>query len=113
MPTELSLPARSGHMVEAPLRRGVPFWRRWRGRLARLVVLACCLYIATLLVLLVLEDRFLFPGATIGVPWCGPPDYLGVRELTLRSATGDAIHAWFSAPEKQKGTRTFALRFRG
>src|SRR5438128_2622877 len=100
MPTELSHPARSRQIVGTLLLRGVPFWQRSRGRrVARLVVLACYLYIAALLVLLALEDRFLFPGATIARPWCEPPDYLRVRELTFDSATGDRIHAWFSAPE--------------
>ena len=78
----------------------VPFWQRSRTRrIARFLVLACYLYVGTLLVLLALEDRLLFPGATFGRPWRQPPDNLPVRELTLDSAHGERIHAWFSAPE--------------
>ncbi|HTU20080.1 MAG TPA: hypothetical protein VMG10_18590 [Gemmataceae bacterium] len=78
----------------------VPFWERSRTRrIARFLVLACYLYVGTLLVLLALEDRFLFPGATFGRPWRKPPATLQVRELILSSAHGERIHAWFSAPE--------------
>src|SRR2546425_839995 len=88
-------PDRSRRIVEVLLLRDVPFWQRSRGSLvARFMVLAGYVYFATLLVLLALEDRFLFPGATVARPWCEPPDYLRVRELSCASATGDHIHAW-------------------
>jgi pimeloyl-ACP methyl ester carboxylesterase len=100
MPIELKPSTRSRQIVGTLLLRRVPFWQRSRHRrVTRLGVLACYLYIATLLVLLALEDRLLFPGATIARPWCEPPDYLRVSEWTFDSATGDRIHAWFSAPE--------------
>jgi fermentation-respiration switch protein FrsA (DUF1100 family) len=77
----------------------VPFWQRSRRRRAtRFVALAGYLYIAALLLLLALEDRFLFPGATLARPWCEPPDYLRIHEETFVSTVGDHIHAWFSAP---------------
>jgi fermentation-respiration switch protein FrsA (DUF1100 family) len=80
--------------------RDAAFWRRSRGRrVARFVVLVCYVYVAALLVLLALEDRLLFPGAMATRPWLDPPDYLRVRELTLDSAAGNRIHAWFTAPE--------------
>lgn len=80
--------------------RGEPFWKRSRGRrVARFVVFVCYLYIATLLAMLALEDRFLFPGATFSRPWSDPPDYLRVRELTFDSFTGESIHGWFTAPD--------------
>jgi pimeloyl-ACP methyl ester carboxylesterase len=44
------------------------------------------------------EDRLAFPGARRGLPWDEPIPDLEVRELWLRSRTGDLIHAWFSAP---------------
>jgi pimeloyl-ACP methyl ester carboxylesterase len=95
----MSHSARSRQIVRTLLRR-VPFWQRSRcRRVARFVVLACYIYIATLLVLLALEDRLLFPGATIARPWHEPPNDLRIRDLTFDSATGDHIHAWFSAPE--------------
>src|SRR5262245_55603436 len=67
----------------------VPFWQRSRGRrVARWVALASYLYLASLLVLVALEDRLLFPGATVARAWRQPPDCLHVRELTLDSTTG-------------------------
>jgi pimeloyl-ACP methyl ester carboxylesterase len=92
--------SRSGQIIKILLLISVPFWRRSRThRIARFGVLVLYLYIGTFLVLLALEDRFLFPGATFGRPWCEPPDKLHFRELTLDSAHGECIHAWFSAPE--------------
>lgn len=100
MLTEMSYPARSRQIVATLLLHRAPFWQvSRRRRVARLVVLACYLYIATLLVLLALEDRLLFPGATFARPWREPPNSLRVRDLTFDSATGDRIHGWFSAPE--------------
>jgi pimeloyl-ACP methyl ester carboxylesterase len=90
----------------------VPFWQRSpTRRIARFLVLAGYLYAGTLVVLLALEDRFLFPGATFGRPWRESPDHLHVRELTLDSASGERIHAWFSAPEgwaPQRGAILFS-----
>jgi fermentation-respiration switch protein FrsA (DUF1100 family) len=99
MSTELLPSARSTQIVGILLLRRVPFWQcSRRRRAARLIVLACYIYIGTLLILLALEDRLLFPAATIARPWREPPDYLQVREQTFVSATGDRIYAWFSAP---------------
>jgi fermentation-respiration switch protein FrsA (DUF1100 family) len=82
------------------LLRNVPYCQHSRAyHMARLFVLACFIYLAVPVVLLALEDRFLFPGATVARPWCDPPEYLGVREVTFVSGTGDNIHAWLSAPE--------------
>src|SRR4051794_29959561 len=114
MPTELSDPAQSRPVVETLPPRGVPFWQGSRGRrIARFALLACSIYIGTLLVLLALEDRLLFPAATIARAWCEPPDYLRVRELKFDSATGDRIHAWFSAPEGWKPHRGAILLSHG
>ena len=100
MPTELSPPARFSQIVGILLLSRVPFWQRSRcRRVTRLTVLAGYFYVATLLVLLALEDCFLFPGATVARPWREPPAYLRVRETTFASAAGDRIHAWFSVPE--------------
>ena len=91
--------ARARRMVGILLLRD-SFWRGSRARrIARFVLLGCYLYIGTLLVLLVLEDRFLFPAATVARPWLEPPDYLRVREVTFDSADGDRICAWFCTPE--------------
>ena len=100
MSIDVSHPTRSRQFLGTLLLRKVPFWQRSRGRrVARLLVLACYVYVAGLLVLLALEDRFLFCGATFARTWCEPPDYLRVRELTFDSATGDRIYAWFTAPD--------------
>jgi pimeloyl-ACP methyl ester carboxylesterase len=100
MSVKLSYRERSRQFVRVLLLRD---WRVWQrsigGRIARFAILGCFLYIAVLFVLLALEDRFLFPGATVARPWCEAPEYLRVRELTFCSSTGDDIRAWFSAPE--------------
>src|SRR4051794_16455945 len=78
----------------------VPFWRRSLARrFARLGAFGCYLYVGVLLVLLTLEDRMLFPGATFGRPPSEPPQHLGVREVTFASEDGETIHAWFTAPK--------------
>jgi pimeloyl-ACP methyl ester carboxylesterase len=83
-----------------PMLLGNGTFRRWLPgrRLARLAVFTCCLYIASLLGLLALEDRLLFTGATVDKPWRAPPEGMSVRELSLTDADGNHIHAWFSAP---------------
>lgn len=114
MATAPSRPSRSRQMVAILLLRGVPFWQRSRGRrIGRFLVLACYLYFATPLVLLALEDRFLFPAATVARPWLDPPDYLRVRELTVDSSTGDRIHAWFATPEGWEPRRGAVLHSHG
>ena len=100
MPIDQSHTTRGAQIAGILLLRRVPFWERSRSRrVARIVVLACYVYLATLLVSLALEDRFLFPAATVARPWCEPPAYLQVRELNFASATGDRIHAWFTVPD--------------
>ncbi len=85
------------------LLRDAQFWRRSRSRrFARYALFACYAYVAVLFALLAFEDRFLFPGATIARPWCDPPEFLHVRELTVETEAGDRIWAWFSAPEGWK-----------
>lgn len=75
------------------------FWRKTRARrVGRGFLFAGYLYVGVFLALLTLEDRMLYPAATVARPWIDPPEYLGVQELRLPSATGDTIHAWFSAP---------------
>lgn len=82
------------------LLRRVPFWTcSRRRRVAKYFVLAGYIYIGALLVLLAAEDRLLFQGPTIARQWYPPADYLRVSEQTFRTADGDEIHAWFSAPE--------------
>jgi fermentation-respiration switch protein FrsA (DUF1100 family) len=80
------------------LLRSVPFRWCWRGRsVTRLAGAGCCLYVVAFLLLLALEDRLLFTGATFGRLWLEPPAGLAVRDLTL-AADGNHIHAWFTTP---------------
>src|SRR5262245_43391418 len=114
MSIDLLHPDRSRGTVRVLCLRDVPFGQRSGGRrVARFMILAGSVYFATLLVLLTLEDRFLFPGATVARPWCEPPEYLRVRELTLASATGDQIHAWFSTPDGWEPRRGVILLSHG
>jgi len=100
MLTGMPSAAQLRRIVGILLLRGGPFWTRSRGRrVARWVVLAGYLYGTAFPVLLALEDRFLFPAATVARSWLEPPEYLHVRELDLESSAGDRIHAWFTAPE--------------
>jgi hypothetical protein len=61
------------------------------------VVFGCYVYVGILVLLLSVENWLLFPGAS-DRGWLPPPANLAVREIELLSATGDRIHAWFSAP---------------
>jgi fermentation-respiration switch protein FrsA (DUF1100 family) len=100
MSADPSRRARLKMILGVLLLRGVPFWTRSRRRrIARYCVLAGYLYVGAFLTLLAAEDRLLFPGATIARKWDAPADYLRVSEQTFRTADGDDIHAWFSAPE--------------
>jgi uncharacterized protein len=79
--------------------RRVPFWQRSRGRrVARYFAIGFSLYVVSLVGLLLAENWILFPGALIAGT-CEPPDSLQARKLTLDSADGNRIAAWFSAPE--------------
>jgi fermentation-respiration switch protein FrsA (DUF1100 family) len=74
------------------------FWQKSSPRrFARLTVFACYGYVGVLLVLLALENRCLFPGAS-SWGWCEPLADLDVEEVRLTSSAGDEIHAWWSAP---------------
>src|ERR1700685_2376394 len=99
MSTELSRRAKARVLLGALLLRRVPFWQRTRARSgARYVVLACYVYVASLLGLVAAQNWLVFPGVFIRGS-CEPPDYLRVRKLTLTSADGNGIQVWFSAPE--------------
>jgi uncharacterized protein len=85
------------------LARSASIWRRPRGRrVTRYIVLACLIYVASLVMLLAAEDWLLFPGTIVARNWSEPADSLNVRDLTLHSADGNRIHAWFSAPNDWK-----------
>jgi pimeloyl-ACP methyl ester carboxylesterase len=69
-----------------------------RRRILRVVAGVGGIYLAVPIVLLCLESRMLYPGATYARPWREPRPDLNVRDVNLTAGDGKAIHAWFSAP---------------
>jgi fermentation-respiration switch protein FrsA (DUF1100 family) len=112
MGTEVPMRSRSRRLLGILLLYDRSFWRRsWVRCVARYLVLAGYVYVGLLLVLLALEDRFLFAGATFAHSWHEPP--ARVRELTLPSSGGEHIHAWFYAPEGWEPRRGAILHSHG
>jgi hypothetical protein len=62
-------------------------WRRW------LVFLALC-YLGILVVLLALENRFIYRPVTAGESWREPPDP-AVQDVYFDLPTGERIHGWW------------------
>lgn len=78
--------------------RDVPFWNGSLGRkILKRVALLAYGYLGILLVLLALENYFLFPRST-AAEWEPPPARLAVRDVSLAAADGNTIHAWWSVP---------------
>ncbi len=72
------------------------FWRRsWRHRLLRQIVFLGYGYAGVLLVLLMLENRFVFHPTRDVEP---PPHGLNIQDVELHSADGTPIHAWWTTP---------------
>jgi fermentation-respiration switch protein FrsA (DUF1100 family) len=79
--------------------RSVPFWERSPGRrLLRLGVFALYCYLGVLVVLLSLENWFLFHPTKASAEWLPPPAGLDVRDVELTSADGTRLHAWWFTP---------------
>lgn len=98
MSAELTRGAKLRMLLGVLVLRRVPFWQRTRTRrITRYFVLAGYLYVASLLGLLAAENWLVFPGA-LTAAICEPPDDLRARKLTLASADGNRIQAWFCAP---------------
>ncbi len=77
-----------------------PFWRRSGfHRAGRLAMLAVYAYLAVLIAMLVLEDRFLYHPTTAAEVWLPPPQGANIEDVTLTSADGTAIHGWWGAPD--------------
>jgi fermentation-respiration switch protein FrsA (DUF1100 family) len=78
---------------------GAPFWRRsWKHRVGRTAVFGCYCYVGVLLVLLALENWFLFHPYSAKDAWDPPPPGLAVEDVALTSSDGTPIHAWWAAP---------------
>jgi uncharacterized protein len=77
-----------------------PFWQRSsRHRASRLLVFTAYCYLGILLVLLCLENWFLFKPCPADQDWVGPPAGLTVEDIDLTSPDGTRLHAWWSKPE--------------
>jgi fermentation-respiration switch protein FrsA (DUF1100 family) len=78
--------------------RDVPFWQSsQRRRIGRVGAFGCYTYLGVLVVLLALENRFLYPGASRET-WFNPPVDLNVRDVELTSASSGTVHAWWVTP---------------
>jgi fermentation-respiration switch protein FrsA (DUF1100 family) len=79
--------------------RRVPFWERSRPRrAARTLAFGAYCYLGVLIVLLSLENRFLYHPCPASLDWLDPPAGLSVRDVELASADGTQLHAWWAAP---------------
>ncbi len=72
--------------------------RSFCRRAGRKALVAGGAYLAVLGVLLCLEDRLLYPAATMARPWRRPYPELRVRDLHQTAEDGTLIHGWFMAP---------------
>ncbi len=67
-------------------------------RLGRLVLLLVYTFGGLLVVLLLLENWFLFHPTPYAVHWIPPPAGLDPQDVELTSADGTRLHAWWCAP---------------
>ncbi|HZV06460.1 MAG TPA: alpha/beta hydrolase [Gemmataceae bacterium] len=71
------------------------FWQRsWKRRLSRIMIYFAIAYVAILVVLLLLEDQFLYGPRHVELG--KPPPGVEVENIELISRRGDHIHAWWS-----------------
>lgn len=66
-------------------------------RVCRVLLLGAYSYLGVLLVLLALENYFLFP-VSHARHWSPPPPYLSIQDLELLSSQGNRIHACWCVP---------------
>jgi fermentation-respiration switch protein FrsA (DUF1100 family) len=75
------------------------FWQRSRAhRTGRTVVFSGYCYLGVLVVLLALENWFLFHPITAAEEWWPPPTGLHAEDVQLTSADGTMVHAWWCPP---------------
>jgi fermentation-respiration switch protein FrsA (DUF1100 family) len=73
-----------------------PFWdRTGKRRFARLLLRLVYTYLVIVVVLMFLENWLLFRGATAADSWAPPPEWCDVEDVSLTSADGTPIHAWW------------------
>jgi pimeloyl-ACP methyl ester carboxylesterase len=84
------------------LRGGRTAPKSWSYRIARFVVLLSYTYLSLLVILLFLENRFLYHPASAAEYWDDPPSAISVRDVELTAADGTRLHGWWSAPPTWK-----------
>ena len=81
-PRRPALVARRVGAAAALLLLVAPFWRRsWLHRLGRLGVFAGYAYLAALILLLAMEDRFLYHPTSVAEAWLPPPVGVHVEDV--------------------------------
>ncbi|MGH7221937.1 MAG: alpha/beta hydrolase [Gemmataceae bacterium] len=86
---------RCGQALALLTLRQPDFWERsWKHRLSRLIIYLATTYIAILVVLLLLEDQFLYGPRHVELG--KPPAGVAVENVEMTSRRGERIHAWWS-----------------
>ncbi len=75
--------------------RSPNFWQRsWKHRLGRIMIYIALAYLAILVVLLLLEDQFLYGPRHVELD--KPPPGVRIENIEMTSRRGERIHAWWS-----------------
>jgi fermentation-respiration switch protein FrsA (DUF1100 family) len=85
-------------MPETPVPQSEPAPQGWWPFVRKRLYLYGGLYLGVLLVLLWLENWFLFHPTTAAQDWVAPPGDLVVEDVTFTAADGNTIHAWWTEP---------------
>ena len=80
-------------------RAGPAVHRTWKHRFLRYGVMALVGYLGVLLVLLALENSFVYHPVRASEGWVEPPAALRHQDVQLHTADGVAIHAWWCPTE--------------
>jgi len=91
-----------------------PFWKRsaWH-RAGRQLLGFAYVYLGVLIVLLALENYFLFHPLPHTEDWLPPPAGLHVEDIELVSAAGNRLHGWWSKPDGWRPEQGAVLYFHG
>jgi hypothetical protein len=81
------------------LRGGPTAPKSWPYRIGRFLVLLSYTYLGLLVILLFLENRFLYHPATAAEYWEAPPAGIAVHDVEMTASDGMHIHGWWSAPQ--------------
>jgi fermentation-respiration switch protein FrsA (DUF1100 family) len=85
--------------------RTAPFWRRsWKHQAGRVALVSLYAYLGAILAMLALEDRLLYAACPAADEWLPPPAGVAVEDVTLTTADGTPVHAWWSPPPGWKPT---------